>query len=109
MKSEADIYKLIKALEQMETGIIEERKKNTKAKGSLFSYWLYESRVKEYQKANKPEENIKLLEQRLRDVICQQQINREDASQNGEMCPQAEAVIAEAEKWLEILQVYISK
>lgn len=103
MEGKININDVITSIERLENEILRERKKVAYNRGSTFSYWLYEMRVKKYQSSQKRQMSEEQLKVRLEDIIRQNYINMEDFPLEEALHNQAKEQITEVEKWLNLL------
>ncbi|MBO5292070.1 MAG: hypothetical protein J6B10_02690 [Lachnospiraceae bacterium] len=97
---------LEQALLRLEESILKRRQTYRQRRGSWFSYWLYERRVREEWKKQGLGEAVDEKEtiRRFQEVIHQERINLDDAEGDEAAIQAAEAAICQAEGWLEKLE-----
>lgn len=102
MDNKISINEVMEEVKRMEDELIKERKESGERRESLFSHYLYERRVREYQE-NRIGNEEEILLKRLDDVIHQHQINMDDEAY-GEMKNEwSSKTIEKAEKWKSML------
>ena len=105
MKHNLNLEKIKVELEKMEDEIIKEREEKKAKPGSLFSYWLYEIKVKNRREKEKEltnQEKIKGYKEGLEEVVKQHQINMED-NIDRELCIKAVKDIHNAQMLIDSL------